>query len=113
MRGRRLVLSVVATAACDDSIYVEVRTGDLGVDNVDLFVGVEQCQQNEVPCDGIAPPGYAFHYPGDVFFNDPQDTDAPLHAAPGSDGSAWFKFAASAARVHMIAIGSNAGNQVG
>jgi len=105
MRGRWLVLSVVATAACDDSIYVEIRTADLGVDNVELFVGVDQCTQGDTPCDGVAPPGYAFHYPGDVFFHDPQDSQTPLRAAPGSDGSAWFKFAASAASVHMIAIG--------
>jgi hypothetical protein len=105
MRARWLVLSVVATAACDDSIYVEVRTADLGVDNVELFVGVDQCTQGDVPCDGVAPPGYTFHYPGDVFFHDPQDSQTPLRAAPGSDGSAWFKFAASSASVHMIAIG--------
>lgn len=108
MRGRWLVLSVVATAACDDSIYIEVRTADLGVDNVELFVGVEACTQGDTPCDGVAPPGYTFHYPGDVFFHDPQDAEAPLRAKPGSDGSAWFKFAASAASVHMIAIGRGA-----
>ena len=105
MRGRWLVLSVVATAACDDSIYIEVRTNDPAVTEVELVVGAELCTQNETPCDGVQPPGFAFHYPGRVYFHDPQDFKTPLVQKVDGDGAAWFKFAASAATVRLVALG--------
>jgi hypothetical protein len=105
MRGRWIVLAVLAAAGCDDSIYIEVRTADPTVESVELFVGADQCTFNdESPCDGLQPPDFGFHYPGEIYFHDPQDFRAPL-VAKVDGGSAWFEFAASAATVRIIAVG--------
>jgi hypothetical protein len=112
MRGRWIVLAVLAAAGCDDSIYIEVRTTDPSVESVELFVGADQCTFNDdSPCDGLQPPNFSFHYPGEIYFHDPQDFRAPLVAKVDSGGSAWFEFAASAATIRVIAAGRG-GDQI-
>jgi hypothetical protein len=110
---RRASLVVLAVAGCgDDSIWVEVRTGNAhATDTVELFVGVDDCQVDrdgdgkpESDCNGVQPPGFTRHLPGKVLF---RDIDQPFTATVDGSGSAWFRFAASSRTVIIAAVGTS------
>ena len=102
------MLSLVAMfAACDDSIWIEIRVPDgLAADEVELFLAVGHCEKSGEGCRGVRPwPGTAStvpFIPGTVFEH---DTDVTF-VAPVSDGSASFRLAASSDKLPaLIAIG--------
>lgn len=102
------MLSLLAVlAACDDSVWIEIRVPDgLAVDEVELFLAVDQCEKSGEDCRGLRPWAGAdstvAFIPGTVFEHDTNIT----FVAPVSAGSASFRLAASEDKLPaLIAIG--------
>lgn len=114
MRGCFALSLLAILAACDDSVWIEIRVPDgLAVDEVELFLAVDHCKKSGEACKGVRPwqgasPSVMF-IPGTVFEH---NTDITF-VAPVSDGSASFRLAASSARLPaLMAIGiSNASDR--
>src|SRR5262245_47776420 len=109
MWERRLALTgwLIATA-CNDSIYVEVRSDRLAnrdqLTDVELWVGRHHCDPSEdgLACPaGILMPTSTMRLPGDVFFRDGPES----FRSPVVDGAADFVFPASDRDVTLVALG--------
>jgi hypothetical protein len=106
MRGRWIGALLALFAACDDSVWIEIRVPDgLAVDEVELFLAIDHCKKAGEACKGVRPPttetsvGFV---PGTVYEHDRDIT----FVAKVSDGSASFRLAASSDKLPaLMAIG--------
>jgi hypothetical protein len=105
MREPWFAMALIAVGACDDSIWVEVRTGAVGkTDHVELFIGTDECKlDNGEACNGIQPPSFDRHLLGRVLY---RDSDDGFTQTVDGKGSAWFRFVASAQTVTILAVGT-------
>jgi len=88
MRGLQLgVIGALALAGCDDGVVIEVRTPG-ATDNVELFLGIEEC----FDCPGVSPSAAtgSVPLPGHVYFRDDSKTTASRYTRQASGGVASF-----------------------